>query len=612
MIVKMKKVILFMSESDINCQLDALGALGVMHIAPFQPAEDESINKINAQIKSLEETLDILEKNAPKSNIESLKDANSLLTETNKDHFEWAELVHNYAETLTQKRADFKLLEQEREWFTNWGNISINEIISLNEKGIYLRLYLLDDDDLKKISDRHDFFHVGKIGNLNQIVLILENSTDKLDFEEITVPQVDFNKLDEIMDEIQKVIQTTEKELHKLHLFKDSFKSKLNELLLSNTIRTVQFSGIDVENKFRYWKGYIPVESIQNFTTVAQEQNWGYLIEDPTQEELDEVPTLIRSSKWVEWIKPVMNFMGLVPGYNEIDVSRIFMIFFTFFTGILVGDAGYGIVFLLLTLLVHSRQKFKPQIEFSLIYTLSVSVMFWGVLTGTYFGAKEIAEIPFLSHFIIDKMATFGGDVIFIQKFIFILGAIHLSIGHIQTAIKYINSVKAIAQIGWVAIIWGLYMLVTQMVLKSPTPNIMIWLFGGGTLLVALFSNPGPNFFKGIITSLASLPLSLISGFSDVISYIRLYAVGLASVLMAVSFNEMAIGDGITTVFSGIAAVLILILGHGLNMVLAAMAVIVHGVRLNMLEYAGHANVDFSGNEYKPFKLKNKKIVNKL
>jgi len=233
--------------------------------------------------------------------------------------------------------------------------------------------------------------------------------------------------------------------------------------------------------------------------------------------------------------------------------------------------------------------------------------MFWGVLTGTYFGAKEIAEIPFLSHFIIDKMATFGGDVIFIQKFIFILGAIHLSIGHIQTAIKYINSVKAIAQIGWVAIIWGLYMLVTQMVLKSPTPNIMIWLFGGGTLLVALFSNPGPNFFKGILTSLASLPLSLISGFSDVISYIRLYAVGLATVLMAVSFNEMAIGEGITTVFSGIAAVLILILGHGLNMVLAAMAVIVHGVRLNMLEYAGHASVDFSGNEYQPFKLKNKK-----
>jgi V/A-type H+-transporting ATPase subunit I len=73
---------------------------------------------------------------------------------------------------------------------------------------------------------------------------------------------------------------------------------------------------------------------------------------------------------------------------------------------------------------------------------------------------------------------------------------------------------------------------------------------------------------------------------------------------MASSFNEMALGDGISTIASGIGAVLILVLGHGLNMILAGMAVIVHGVRLNMLEYAGHANVEFSGNNYNPFQLK--------
>ena len=596
-----------MSESDLKSQLDSLGALGVMHITPFQPAEDESINKVNAQINYLEEAIDILEKHVPTSDAESLKDAYVLLTETITDQVALAEQVHHYEDTLTQKRAYSQLLEQAKQWFINWGNISINELVALKESGIYLRLYLLNDDALKKLSDRNDIFLVGKIDQMNQVVLISENSNEKLDFEEIPVPPFSFNRVDKIIDETNQEIQAAVNELQILYSHSDILKNELNELLRSNTIRTVKFSGLDVENKFRYWNGYIPEQSIQNFANVAQEQNWGYLIQDPTQEELDEVPTLISSSKWVEWIKPVMNFMGLVPGYNEIDVSRIFMIFFTFFTGILVGDAGYGAVFLLLTLLVHSRQKFKPQIEFSLIYTLSGSVMFWGVLTGTYFGAKEIAEIPFLSNFIVDKMATFGGDVIFIQKFIFILGAIHLSIGHIQTAIKYINSVKAIAQLGWVAIVWGLYLLVAQMVLKEPTPDFMIWLFGGGAALVALFSNPGPNFFKGILTSLASLPLSLISGFSDVISYIRLYAVGLATVLMAVSFNEMAIGEGITTVFSGIAAVLILILGHGLNMILAAMAVIVHGVRLNMLEYAGHASVEFSGNEYQPFKLKNKK-----
>jgi V/A-type H+-transporting ATPase subunit I len=145
------------------------------------------------------------------------------------------------------------------------------------------------------------------------------------------------------------------------------------------------------------------------------------------------------------------------------------------------------------------------------------------------------------------------------------------------------------------------------MVLGIEAPGLMVWLFIGGAVLVALFSKPGTSFFKGMLSSIGNLPLSIINGFSDIISYIRLYAVGLSTVLMAASFNQMAIGDGITTVASGIGAVLVLILGHGLNMILAAMAVLVHGVRLNMLEYAGHAEVEFSGNEYKPFNLKDNK-----
>ncbi len=144
------------------------------------------------------------------------------------------------------------------------------------------------------------------------------------------------------------------------------------------------------------------------------------------------------------------------------------------------------------------------------------------------------------------------------------------------------------------------------MVLGIEAPEFMLWLFVGGALLVALFSNPGKSFFKGVLSSLGNLPLSIINGFSDIISYIRLYAVALSTVLMASSFNEMAIGEGITTVASAVGAIVILILGHSLNMILAGMAVIVHGVRLNMLEYSGHADVEYSGTEYNPFKIKQK------
>lgn len=590
-----------MSETEVDADLTVLGQLGVMHIKPFKPAEDQSIERVQERIEQMQYAISVLERYGHKPQKSHDSDVEQFIPH---GEVTLMEEVLKTEETRLQKIKLDEELSDAAKWYNDWGKVSIRDIKKLNKKGVFLKLYLLNDEELKKVSGRNDVVTVGKLKNMNQVVLISESNNEKLEFEQVKIPRFRLSTLEDYAKQVKKEIEDADSLLRSLYSKVSLLKDALNERYRRYNVRSIQFGGIEVENRFRYWKGYIPEHSIERFTRTAKENNWGYVVEEPSQEETDEVPTLIRSPKWADNIRPVMNFMGLVPGYNEIDVSKVFMLFFTFFTGILVGDAGYGLVFLLLALFAHKKQKFKPKIEFTLIYTLSVSVMFWGVLTGTYFGVKQIAEIPFLSNLIVQKISSFGGDDLFVQKFMFILGAIHLSVGHIQTGIKYINSVKAIARVGWVAIVWGLYLVVNQMVLGEPASDIMPWLFIGGATLIAFFSQPGPNFIKGVLSSLGGLPLSLISGFSDIISYIRLYAVGLATVLMAVSFNQMAIGDGITTLFAGIGAVIVLILGHGLNMILAAMAVIVHGVRLNMLEYAGHAGVEFSGNEYNPFSLK--------
>ena len=604
MITKMKKVTLFISETEVDADLTILGELGVMHIKPFKPAEDESIDRVHARIVQMEKAIGILTRynDTPPNGQE--QDADLNFSDRPRGEISLMEEVLNTEEKRLQAMELVGELSRAEQWYNDWGIVSKKDIRKLEKEGIYLKLYLLKDDALEKLADREDIVVAGKLNKLNQVVLITQDPNERLESEQVEVPNYRFSALENAIKQAKQDIETANTRLQAMHAQMSLLQDALSERIRRYNVRNVQYGGIDVENRFRYWQGYIPEQSIERFIEKAKERNWGYILQDPTPEDMDEVPTLIRSPKWAKSIHPVMNFMGLVPGYKEIDVSRIFMLFFTFFTGILVGDAGYGLVFLLLTLLVHIKQQFKPKIEFTLIYTLSVSVMFWGILTGTYFGVEELAKIPYLSDLVATKLASFGGDDLFLQKFMFFVGAIHLSIGHLQTGIKYINSVKAIAQLGWVAIVWGLYLIVNQMVLGEPAPELMVWLFIGGSLLIALFSNPGTNFFKGMLSSLGSLPLSLINGFSDIISYIRLYAVGLATVLMAVSFNQMAIGDGIPTVLAGIGAIIVLILGHGLNMILAAMAVIVHGVRLNMLEYAGHAGVEFSGNEYNPFKIK--------
>lgn len=606
MIAEMKKLMLFMPHTavDVDAELTALGNLGVMHIMPLQTVKHQSIERVAARIEQLRKAISILDR------FDEVETSNSdAVVVEDYSKLERGEifLMEKVLEA-EEKRNKLKQLKnhliQDLEWFENWGNITLKDIEQLNDKGVWIKLYLLHDKELKRIVKRDDVQVVGKKGDLNQVALLCNDVDESLEFEEIAFPGSEAERSKELLSTTNKELEENTQLLLQLNAQKSVLQEGLTERNRRFDIRNVQFGGLEFNQHVRFWKGFIPVDTIDKFVETAEEHHWGYVIEDPLPEEMEEVPTLVKTPRWAERIQPVMDFMGLVPGYKEMDVSRVFMVFFTFFTGILVGDAGYGLIFLLITFFVHRKKKFAKQIEFGLLYTLSTSILFWGVLTGTYFGSEVIAEWPVLSFLKVDQLASFGGDSLFIQKLMFLIGAVHLTVGHLQVAWKFNNSVRAIAQLGWVAIIWGLYLIVSQMVLGIEAPTFMPWLFIGGALLVALFSKPGPNMIKGMVSSLGSLPLSIINGFSDIISYIRLYAVGLSTVLMAASFNQMAIGDGITTVASGIAAVIILILGHGLNMILAAMAVIVHGVRLNMLEYAGHASVEFSGSEYKPFHIK--------
>jgi V/A-type H+-transporting ATPase subunit I len=120
-------------------------------------------------------------------------------------------------------------------------------------------------------------------------------------------------------------------------------------------------------------------------------------------------------------------------------------------------------------------------------------------------------------------------------------------------------------------------------------------------VLVIVFTNPQANIARGIGEGLMTVALSFMNNITDVISYVRLFAVGLAGLAIAETFNSLAsgFGQGIAAIVAGAA---ILVIGHGLNVILGPMSVLVHGVRLNVLEFSGHANVTWSGVAFDPFK----------
>jgi len=266
------------------------------------------------------------------------------------------------------------------------------------------------------------------------------------------------------------------------------------------------------------------------------------------------------------------------------------------------------LIFLASTFLVRRKFKKAPFEPFVLMYVLSGATIIWGALSGTYFGSEAIAQLPILKAIVNPNISSFdlsssgfNDNQTFMISLCFLIGAIHLTIAHLLVAIKNLKSLKMISQIGWVGIIWSLYFIAGSLVLGKEFPQVGIYLFIVSLILTLLFSNAENGILKGLGATLGSLPLNIISGFSDVVSYLRLFAVGYASVVVAHSFNQMAIGSGINSIASGIIAAIILLLGHSLNIILGAMAIIVHGIRLNMLEFSGHLNMEWSGIKYRPF-----------
>jgi V/A-type H+-transporting ATPase subunit I len=160
------------------------------------------------------------------------------------------------------------------------------------------------------------------------------------------------------------------------------------------------------------------------------------------------------------------------------------------------------------------------------------------------------------------------------------------------------------AEVGQLGIVWGMFFVVRWILLTQPLNPLGLWLVIGGLVLVTFFAEQKDNFLKGFAFGLAKLPLKIlnsVSTFSDIVSYVRLFAVGLAGIEISKAFNALSadIGFGFP---NAIFAVFVILFGHSLNLVLGAMSVIVHGVRLNMLEFSGHIGMEWAGFSYRPFK----------
>ena len=203
-----------------------------------------------------------------------------------------------------------------------------------------------------------------------------------------------------------------------------------------------------------------------------------------------------------------------------------------------------------------------------------------------------------------------------LQIFCFTLALIQLTVAHIKGAARNRRSVKLLGDIGSILQLIGIYYLVLSLVVNAevfsfglilggiPIGTVAIALIAVGFCLSFVFSNYEGSIIKSILSSLVnivSVLLGVVNVFSDIVSYIRLWAVGLAGAAISATVNELA-GPLLGNFMFMILAIVLLVFGHGLNMILNILSVIVHGIRLNTLEFSSHLDMSWSGHKFKPFK----------
>ena len=324
----------------------------------------------------------------------------------------------------------------------------------------------------------------------------------------------------------------------------------------------------------------------------ANAPGWGVLLRDPAEGETP--PTLIEPPKMFRPVTALFEGLGIAPAYTESDVSVPFMCYFSLFFAMLVGDGGYGAIFLAATL---AARKKLPRAWFTLLTVFSSATIVWGLLSNTWFGAG----LPFAAEW---PTVKWLGDPTYnnMMFLCFTIGASHLVLARVWSGICMLNDRACLAQFGWAGIVFFMYLVTNAIVgIFSGVPQWAYWMFGVSLVLVFGLTLKGSE-LKSRGIELGMLPLNIMSALGDIISYVRLFAVGLASVKVAENFNDIAVGLDLPIWLKAVPMVLILLVGHGLNLAMAGLSILVHAVRLNTLEFSNHKGVSWAGYAFKAFK----------
>ena len=602
MITPMTKLTMLIYHRDYKQFLIDLREHGVVHVhAKKQTLQDENMKAQMAEMKHISNTIKLLEK----VNKSTSQQDNKLMDLNNAELIAFIDAKFAEIDSIQQQIAS---LQKDDNVYNVWGNFPEEEIKKIQSNNWDLRFFSVPNSKYdEKWEQEFNAFLINEISGFKYFTTLTSKDKEvNIDAEKYHFPSMSKSEITAQIEELNSKLNETKEYLSDIT---EEAIAKLNEYKRfvindANFYKVSEAAEKLADDKIMLLEGWVPTE-IEKDTIAWLENKEIYFEAKEPEKNVDNPPIKLKNRRFARLFEMIGN-MYSIPTYWELDMTPFFAPFFVMFFGFCMGDLGYGALICVITLALILSKKLKDMNSILWLgFFLGFGTVIMGTISGTFFGVPllDVEGIP-----VLDKLKTimFKSDGIYSAFYVsLIIGVFQILFG---MCLKIINMTKlygfgaAVSTIGWVIMLLG--GIVTFLIDGIGIPFYAC--LGVGAVLVYLLNGPINSFaapFKNIGSGLWDTYNMATGLLGDVLSYIRLFALGLSGSILGLVFNDLAMNmKPDIPVVGTIVMVLILVFGHTMNIALSALSAFVHPMRLTFVEFYKNSGFVGGAKEYSPFK----------
>lgn len=603
MITKMKKLTFLVYHKEYEQFLQQIRELGAVHIVEKQLGEMDDKLQYFMQKRSLYnsvlQNMFLLADKAPEEKVHA-----SLATDDLMKQYE------NLQAKIQDLLQQLPQISKEMAQLDMWGDFDWNSITRLEEAGLFVRFYSCSEKEFDEAwVNEHNAMVINERGGQLYFITVTSQEVE-LDREPLHLP-------DESLSQLKGKLVKTE---DKLAQAREELKS-----FCKTYYRTMEAGSIQLEGDIELLKvkrnseemadgvvvlleGWIPEDKESEVVSLLESSGVYYEMRNATRE--DNAPIKLKNNAYTRMYEVLTQMYGM-PDYAEFDPTPILAPFFSLFFAFCMGDAGYGLALIALGFILKKKLSKSLRGMMNLVITLGIFTTVFGMILGTFFGVS-LVELNLPSELKEFMIVGKIGDTSYDKQMLLalIIGVVHISIAMLVKAIGQtvrFGFKESLSAWGWLLLVVGFITTGSLSFFKVISEDVSTWAFiligGIASIGIYLLNNIHRNVFVNIGAGVWDTYNMATGLMGDVLSYIRLYALGLAGGMLGGVFNQLAFmvndaaGPAIGWLFCG----LILIFGHTLNIAMSCLSAFVHPLRLTFVEYFKNSGYEGKGEAYKPF-----------